>query len=129
MRKLIADLRAVTGSAHVLAEPDVVAGYATDWTRRYRSGATCVVIPGSTGEVAQVVSACASYGARIIPQGGNTGLVGGSIPPVRPAGHDYVILSSGRLAGLEPVDLRSAQVTAGAGSRSRGWAGTPAPPG
>src|SRR6266568_5806961 len=115
MGNLLADLRAITGPAHVLAEPDVVAGYATDWTRRYRSGATCVVSPGSTGEVAQVVSACAVHGARIIPQGGNTGLVGGSIPPARPAGHDYVILSSGRLTGLEPVDRRSAQVTAGAG--------------
>ncbi len=115
MGNLLADLRAITGPAHVLAEPDVVAGYATDWTRRYRSGATCVVSPGSTGEVAEVVSACAVHGARIIPQGGNTGLVGGSIPPARPAGHDYVILSSGRLTGLEPVDRRSAQVTAGAG--------------
>ncbi len=104
MGNLVADLRAITGPAHVLTEPDVVAGYATDWTRRYTGAATCVVSPGTTTEVAEVVRACAGYGARIIPQGGNTGLVGGSIPPARSVGQDCVILSTRRLTGLEPVD-------------------------
>jgi FAD/FMN-containing dehydrogenase len=115
MGNLLADLSAITGPAHVLAEPDVVAGYATDWTRRYPGVATCVVSPGSTAQVAEVVGACAGYGARIIPQGGNTGLVGGSTPPARPGERDCVILSARRLTGLEPVDPRSSQVTAGAG--------------
>lgn len=115
MGNLLADLSAITGPAHVRAEPDVVAGYATDWTRRYTGTATCVVSPGSTAEVAEVVGACAGYGARITPQGGNTGLVGGSIPPARSGERDCVILSTRRLTGLEAVDLRSCQVTAGAG--------------
>ncbi|HEX6931415.1 MAG TPA: FAD-binding oxidoreductase [Streptosporangiaceae bacterium] len=115
MGNLLADLSAITGPAHVLAEPDVVAGYATDWTRRYTGVATCVVSPGSTAEVAEVISACAGFGARIVPQGGNTGLVGGSTPPGRPGELDCVILSTRRLTGLEPVDVRSGQVTAGAG--------------
>lgn len=115
MRNLLADLRAITGPSHVLAEPDVVAGYATDWTRRYAGAATCVVSPGRTAEVAEVVGACAGHGAAIIPQGGNTGLVGGSVPPARSAGQGCVILSTRRLTGLEPVELRSRQVTAGAG--------------
>jgi FAD/FMN-containing dehydrogenase len=115
MGSLLADLRAITGPAHVLAEPDVVAGYATDWTRRYTGAATCVVLPACTQEVAEVTRACAAYGARITPQGGNTGLVGGSIPPRQSDGADRVILSTRRLTGLEPVDLRSGQVTAGAG--------------
>ncbi len=115
MGNLLADLRAITGPAHVLAEPDVVAGYATDWTRRYTGAASCVVSPSSTSEVAGVVTACAGHGAWIIPQGGNTGLVGGSIPPARSAGQDCVILSARRLTALGPVDARSCQVTAGAG--------------
>jgi FAD/FMN-containing dehydrogenase len=115
MGNLVADLRAVTGPAHVLAEPDVVAGYATDWTRRYTGSATCVVSPDTTAQVAEIVKACASHGARVIPQGGNTGLVGGSIPPPRSDGSDCVILSTRRLTGIEPVDPRSRQVTAGAG--------------
>jgi len=114
MRELIADLRAVIGSAHVLAEPDVVAGYATDWTRRYSGVAACVVRPASTAEVADVIRACAAHGAPIVPQGGNTSLLGGSVPsdrmPVPP-----VILWTGRLTSLDPVDTRSSQVTVGAG--------------
>src|SRR5712692_10248998 len=81
MRELIADLRAVVGPARVISEPDVVAGYATDWTRRYSGVAACVVTPGSTAEVADVIRACAAHGAPVVPQGGNTGLVGGSVPP------------------------------------------------
>jgi FAD/FMN-containing dehydrogenase len=115
MGNLLADLSAITGPAHVVAEPDVVAGYATDWTRRYTGTATCVVSPGSTSEVAEVVRACARRGAAIIPQGGNTGLVGGSTPPGRSGQGDCVILSARRLASLEPVDVRSGQVIAGAG--------------
>jgi FAD/FMN-containing dehydrogenase len=115
MGNLLADLRAITGPGHVLTEPDVVAGYATDWTRRYAGVATCVVTPGSTAEVADVVRACAARGARIIPQGGNTGLVGGSIPPASSDGFAAVILSARRLTSLEPVDRASGQVTAGAG--------------
>ena len=114
MRELIADLRAVIGSAHVLAEPGVVAGYATDWTRRYSGAAGCVVRPASTAEVADVIRACAAHGAPIVPQGGNTSLLGGSVPsdqmPVPP-----VILSTGRLTSLDSVDVRSGQVAAGAG--------------
>jgi hypothetical protein len=48
MRKLLAYLRAVTGPAQLLAEPDVVAGYATDWTRRYAGTVTFVVSPGAS---------------------------------------------------------------------------------
>ncbi len=115
MRNLLADLRDITGPGHVLAEPDVVAGYATDWTRRYTGLATCVVTPGSAAELADVVRACAADGARIIPQGGNTGLVGGSIPPASTDGLAAVIISTRRLTSLEPVDLASGQVTAEAG--------------
>jgi FAD/FMN-containing dehydrogenase len=115
MRNLVADLRAITGPGHVLAEPDVVAGYATDWTRRYSGVATCVVTPGSTAEVADVVRACSARGALIIAQGGNTGLVGGSVPPASSGSAAAVIISTRRLTGLEPVDRVSGQVTAAAG--------------
>jgi FAD/FMN-containing dehydrogenase len=128
MRSLIAELTVIAGSAHVLSEPDVVAGYATDWTRRYAGEASCVVRPGSTEEVAAVLRACAGHGVPVVPQGGNTGLVGGSVPPPadsrRAAGLAApaavaaapVIVSARRLAGLGPVDVAAGQVTAGAGA-------------
>jgi FAD/FMN-containing dehydrogenase len=117
MQNLVADLVAIAGPAHVLVEPDAVAGYVTDWTRRYVGRASCVVRPGSAAEVAEVVLACAARGVAIVPQGGNTGLVAGSVPPGAAASGELlpVILSSGRLTGLGVVDRGSASVVAGAG--------------
>jgi FAD/FMN-containing dehydrogenase len=111
MSDLIADLKAIAGADHVLTGADVTAGYTTDWTRRFRGRARCVVRPASTDQVAAVVGACASHGAPLVPQGGNTGLVGGGVP----ADDSAVLLSLRRLQRLDPVDTLSSQVTAGAG--------------
>jgi len=108
------DLAGVVGSAHVLGSADLLDGYTTDWTRRYHGPAACVVRPGSTAEVAEVLRCCRARGAAVIPQGGNTGLVGGSVPPPGTA-RDHVLLSLRRLDKLDPVDTLAGQVTAGAG--------------
>jgi FAD/FMN-containing dehydrogenase len=112
MDRLAEDLSAAVGAGHVLTDPDLTAAYTTDWTRRYRGTATCVVRPGNTAEAADVVRICARHQVPVVPQGGNTGLVGGSVPGPRDGG---VVLSAGRLRRLDPVDTLAAQVTAGAG--------------
>lgn len=116
MRDLTGDLARTVGDEHVLAGPGLLAGYTTDWTRRYAGQALCAVRPGSAAEVAAVLRACADHGAAVVPQGGNTGLVGGSVPPGgRRRGAPAVVLSTRRLRELGPVDRLAAQVTAGAG--------------
>ena len=90
-----------------------MAAYETDWTRRFSGPAAAVVRPADTTEVASVVRACAAAGVAIVPQGGNTGLVGGSVPP--PEGPAPVVLSTTRLNQLGQPDLVAAQITAGAG--------------
>jgi FAD/FMN-containing dehydrogenase len=125
---LLAALRHVVGEAHLLTDPDVVAAYAVDWSRRFHGPALAVVRPGSTDEVVGVVRACADAGIPLLPQGGNTGLVGGSVPGAR--GPAVVVVSTRRLTRLEPVDELTGQVTAGAGvtiadlhahARRAGW--------
>jgi FAD/FMN-containing dehydrogenase len=111
MDALLAELTAIAGPEHVLTDPDVTAGYATDWTRRFRGVARCVIRPGDVDEVARVLIACARHGAPVVPQGGNTGLVGGGVPGTEGA----VVLSARRFRRLDPVDTLSGQVTAGAG--------------
>ncbi|MEI8240892.1 MAG: FAD-binding oxidoreductase, partial [Actinomycetota bacterium] len=107
---LIASLTDIVGDAHVLVDADVRATYETDWLGKYHGTARCVVRPGSTAEVSAVVRACALAGASIVPQGGNTGLVGGGVP----RGGEVVVTTS-RLLALETVDTAAQQVTVGAG--------------
>jgi FAD/FMN-containing dehydrogenase len=101
--------REALGAAHVLVDPDVTAGYATDWSGRFRGETPAVVRPGSTAEVAEVVALARRHQVALVPQGGNTGLVGGGVPL---AGE--VVVSLGRLCRLD-VDETAAQATAGAG--------------
>ena len=111
---LLDSLRAVVGASHVLTDPELRASYETDWTRRWRGEALAVVRPSTTEEVVGVVLACASAGAAVIPQGGNTGLVGGSVPRSVAAG-PQVVVSTLRLRDLQPVDELAGEVTVGAG--------------
>ena len=107
---MIDELVAVVGVDHVLVEDDLKASYETDWTGRFTGRAACVVRPVSTEQVAAVLRVCHGAGARVVVQGGNTGLVGGGVP----AGGE-VLLSLTRLDELGEVDPAAAQVTAGAG--------------
>ncbi len=107
---LLEDLRAAVGAEHVLVDADLRASYESDWTGRFTGTAGCVVRPADTDQVAAVVRACAAHGAAVVPQGGNTGLVGGAVP----SGGE-VVLSLRRLTALGEVDPVSGQVSAGAG--------------
>jgi FAD/FMN-containing dehydrogenase len=103
-------LAAIVGRAHVLVDPEVCASYGRDVTGRFGGQAALVVRPGSTSEVAEVLAACHDAEVPVVPQGGNTGLVGAGVPR-----GGEVVLSLSRLTALDPVDPVSAQVTAGAG--------------
>ena len=110
-------LAGIVGPDHVLVDADVTASYATDWTGRFHGEVALVVRPGDAPETAAVLAACASAGAAVVPQGGNTGLVGGSVPRDRP----MVVLSTRRLVDVGPVDGGAMQVTAGAGVTLARW--------
>ncbi|MFM2209041.1 MAG: hypothetical protein RIQ96_684, partial [Pseudomonadota bacterium] len=80
---LIALLRSAVGAANVLTHDDPgtdLSAWEQDWRKRSRGRALAVVRPASTAEVAAVVRACAAARTSIVPQGGNTGLVVGSVP-------------------------------------------------
>jgi FAD/FMN-containing dehydrogenase len=110
MNPLVSGLIGVVGDAHVLTDPDLTAAFETDWTGRFRGNASAVVRPGSTEEIAEVLHVCSALQAAVVPQGGNTGLVGGGVPR-----DGEVVVSTTRLDSLGEVDVAAAQVTAGAG--------------
>ncbi len=107
---IVDTLRDIVGAAHVRTDPDVVASHVVDYTGRFRGSTPAVVRPGSVDEVVGVVRACNAARAPLVAQGGNTGLVGGSVPL-----HGELVLDLRRLDALGPVDRRSGQVTAQAG--------------
>ena len=111
-RRLAAALAGVVGPQHVITDADRWESYAQDWTRRFSGQPAAVVRPSNTAEVAEVVSVCRRLRAPVVPQGGNTGLVGASTP----RGQGMVVLSTRRLSELGPVDVDSRQVTVGAGA-------------
>ena len=112
---LIGALRNALGDAHVLTHEDPatdLSAWENDWRKRARGRALAVARPGNTAEVAAVVKACAAAGASIVPQGGNTGLVVGSVPDDTGT---QVVLSLGRMQAVRAVDAANLTFTVEAG--------------
>ena len=104
-------LRDIVGAANVLDSGDLSA-WEIDWRKRYHGRARLVARPASTAEVAAVVKACAAAGVALVAQGGNTGLVGGSVPD---ASGTQVLLSLARLNRIREIDAANLTMTVEAG--------------
>ncbi|MDD2794725.1 FAD-binding oxidoreductase [Acidocella sp.] len=110
---LFAALREIAGEGAVLTAPADRAAYETDWRQLSRHTALCAVMPQSTAEVAAIVKLCAGAGVKIVPQGGNTGLVAGGVPA---PGGNQIILNLRRLHQIRALDPVGDTITAEAGA-------------
>ena len=108
---LLDELRQLLGAAQVLTDGDLSA-WERDWRKRWHGKALAVVRPGNTAEVAAVVQACGRQGVAIVPQGGNTGLVGGGVPDTSGT---QVLLSLARLNRMRAIDHANLTITVDAG--------------
>ena len=102
----------IVGAAHVLTDPNDTQPYFTDWRRQYSATAECVVRPGSTDEVARAVALCRSENVAVVPQGGNTGLCGGSVPT---GSRREVVLALSRMNRIRSLDRLNDTLTVEAG--------------
>lgn len=107
---LVGALQQIVGTDAVLIDPETCLGYTVDWTQRWFGQTPAVVLPASTEETAKVIDICRSFGAAWVPQGGNTGLVGGGVPV-----DGEVVISTRRLRAIGPIEPGSMQVSVGAG--------------
>jgi len=115
MSALLDTLRSIVGDTHVLTheEPGTdLSAWENDWRKRARGRAMAVVRPGNTAEVAAVVKACTEAGVSIVPQGGNTGLVVGSVPD---GSGTQVVLSLTRMNAVRAIDGSNLTMTVDAG--------------
>ncbi|MDO8605404.1 MAG: FAD-binding oxidoreductase [Phaeospirillum sp.] len=109
---LLEQLSAIVGAGNVLTGAADLAPYLEEERGLYHGAALAVARPGSTGEVAAVVAACATAGIAMVPQGGNTGLCGGGVPSER---GDSVVISTERLTRIRRVDPIDFTLTVEAG--------------
>lgn len=109
---LLDRIRAVVGDRGMLTEPGDTAPYAEDWRRLYKGHTQAVIRPATTAELAAVVRLCAEAGTPIVPQGGNTSMVGGAVPN---EDGSELILSTARMTRIHEIDPIDMTMTIEAG--------------
>jgi FAD/FMN-containing dehydrogenase len=109
---LLDHLSALLGPRGLLTDPADLEPHLADWRALYRGRTPCVVRPGSVAELAEAVKLCAAAGAPLVPQGGNTSMVGGATPD---EGGRQVVVSMARLNRIRDIDPLDMTMTAEAG--------------
>ncbi len=110
--EVIARLVDVVGPTYAVTDAQDQVPYLREWRDRYIGKTPLVLRPGSTEEVARILAICNEARVGVVPQAGNTGLVGGQIP--FEDGRD-VVLSVGRLNRIRSVDPAGQTLIAEAG--------------
>ena len=109
---LLDGLRAALGPAAVLTDPADTAAYVRDWRGLYQGATPAVIRPADAAGVAETVRRCVAAGVAMVPQGGNTSMVGGATPD---ATGRQIVLSLARLNRVRAVDARDLTMTVEAG--------------
>ncbi|MDB5628919.1 MAG: hydroxyacid dehydrogenase [Tardiphaga sp.] len=108
--ELIAQFTAIVGDKYALTLADDVAPYVTEERNLFQGRSPLVLRPGSTAEVAAICKLATKHNIAIVPQGGNTGLVGGQTPH-----HGEVVISLRRMDKVRDIDTQSNTMTVEAG--------------
>jgi FAD/FMN-containing dehydrogenase len=107
---LLARFAGIVGAQHALTDPDQQLPYLREWRDMYDGRASVVLRPGSTEEVSEILALANAHAIPVVPQAGNTGLVGGQIPT-----HGEILLSVGRLKRVRAIDPQGFTMTVEAG--------------
>lgn len=110
--EFLGDVIEIVSPNGLLFEEHDVAPFFTDWRKRWKSDALGVAFPKSAEQVADLVRLCAKYKVAVVPQGGNTGLVGGSIPPKEQAS---LIVNLSKMNKIRQIDALNNSMTVEAG--------------
>lgn len=110
--RIIDEVRSRFGTKAVIADSAEIDPWLTDWRGRYRGRCEAILAPASTEQVASIVALAAELGVPLVPQGGNTSMVGGATPP---ADGSALILSLRRMAAIRSLDAEANIAVAEAG--------------
>lgn len=110
---LLDALKTALGGDAVLSAPSDLEAFIEDWRGRYKGAATCVALPANTAQVAAVVRLCAKHRVPVLPQGGNTSLCAGGVPPNH--GVPPVIINLTRMRRIRHIDAANGSMEVEAG--------------
>jgi FAD/FMN-containing dehydrogenase len=105
--------RAIVGEQRVLTDAHDTDIYQRDWRGRYKGSALAVILPASQSEVVAIVKLCNQFDFAIVPQGGNTGLVGGAV--AKETSRPTILLNVSRLNRVIEIDTQNNSMTVEAG--------------
>ena len=108
--ELIDQLRKIVGDRHAITDANDIAPYVTEERNLFHGRSPLVLRPGSTAEVAAICKLASAHRIALVPQGGNTGLVGGQTPH-----NGEIVVSLRRLDKIREVDTASNTMTVEAG--------------
>ena len=111
--RLIDQFIAIVGAQYALTKDEDIAPHMVEWRKLYRGVSPLVLKPKNTDEVAQIIKLAPETGTAIVPQGGNTGLVGAQIPD---QSGTQIVLNLSRLNEVREIDEESNTITVGAGA-------------
>ncbi len=111
-RSMIDSARALLGDRAVVTDPEAIAPWLTDWRGRYQGRADAILSPVSTAQVAGIVALANEKGVPLVPQGGNSSMVGGATPP---ADGSAVIVSLRRMNAIRALSAEDGLAVAEAG--------------
>lgn len=110
---LIEKFAAIVGARHALTDAADIEPHVTEMRGQWPGRSPLVLLPGSVGEVSRIMALATETGTAIVPQGGNTGLVGGGVPD---ASGSQVVVSTRRLNRIREIDTASNTITVEAGA-------------
>ncbi|BCA58991.1 FAD-binding oxidoreductase [Sphingomonas sp. HMP6] len=98
---MIDAVRAALGEKAVVTDPNDIAPWLDDWRGRYHGASAAILSPDTTAGVVTIVRLAGEFGVALVPQGGNTSMVGGATPP---ADGSALILSLRRMNRIRSID-------------------------
>ncbi|MBV9044466.1 MAG: FAD-binding oxidoreductase [Alphaproteobacteria bacterium] len=110
MTDAIARLKAAVGAKGFSEDPAEIAPHLEEWRSKYRGRSPLLLKPATTAEVSAILAVCNETRTAVVPQGGNTGLVGGQIPF-----NGEVVLSLARMNKVRALDTAAHALTVEAG--------------
>lgn len=109
---LLEKLHLLLGDKGFTRDADIIAPWLVDWRGKYHGAAAAMLSPSSVQQVSEIMKLCYDHRIAVVPQGGNSGMVGGATPD--PSG-EQLLLSLRRMTALRSIDEKSMLATVEAG--------------